>query len=272
MPGYAFNVTMTMTNPTNAEQIVSIPRGTILEPDKSQLTAQSAVIAKDYIFRLNPKETRSVILESECWNRHLAPPSGTPGKLTPLKGNVSKTTDIWGTSSSPSQITVSTKPSQPPDLFAAFANTSPDFAYDFLNEAAAEAESMGANVTSVRGRLSMISSPATSKDMLLAVAKDSNLRPYVSGTNIRQYFIQKGNPKDDDISAVERLIRNVYALTTHNLASRQYDIAMELADLCEDRKFALKDEQRKELTQLIRQKYTSLLDSLPLLDQIEWKA
>jgi len=272
MPGYAFNVTMKLTNPTNAEQIVSIPRGTILEPDKAHLTDQSAVIAKDYIFRLNPNETRSVLLEAECWNRHLAPPKGTPGKLTPLKGNVMKTTNVWGTSSTPSQTTITTKPSQPPNVFAAFANTSPDFAYDFLNEVTNEADSRGVDVSDALDALMSIGSPARSKDSLLDVAKDPELGPYINGTKIRQYFIQKGAPTDDQINAIERLIKNVYALTTHSLASRQFVLAMEMADLSKDRQVTLKDEEREELTQLIREKYLTLLDSLPLLDQIEWRA
>lgn len=271
MPGYEFNVTMTLTNPTNGEQIVSIPRGTILEPDKAHLTDQSAVIAKDYIFRLNPNETRSVLLEAECWNQHLAPPQGTPGKLTPLKGNVKKTTNIWGTSSTPSQATISTKPSQPPNVFAAFANTSPGFAYEFLNEAANEADSRGVDVSSLRGTLTTISSPMKSKSSLLNVANDPDLHAYITGTKIREYFIQKGNPTDDQIDAIEKLIINVKALTKHSLAARQFDMAMEMAELINDRKFTLKDEDRKDLTQLIRKKYVDLLDSLPLLDEIEWR-
>ena len=138
-----------MTNPTATEQIVSIPRGTIIEPESTHLTAQSAVIAKDYIFRLNPKETRSVLLEAECWNQHLSPPGGVPGKLTPLKGKVQKTTDIWGVSSAPAKTTLSTKLSQPHHIFAAFANTSPDFAYHFLHEIVREAEARGVDVSSL---------------------------------------------------------------------------------------------------------------------------
>jgi hypothetical protein len=68
MPGYAFPVTITLKNPTDTEKIVKIPRGTIIEPEPNHLTYQSAVIAKDYIFKLNPKETCSVMLDAECWN------------------------------------------------------------------------------------------------------------------------------------------------------------------------------------------------------------
>ena len=112
MPGYTFQVTMTLTNPGDSEQVVSIPRGTIVEPDSSHLAFQSAIISKDYVFKLNPHETRSVILEAECWNRDLAVPHGAPGKLTPLQGNIKKTMDIWGTSSAPSHNTLSATPSQ----------------------------------------------------------------------------------------------------------------------------------------------------------------
>ena len=101
MPGYTFQVSITLTNSTNVEQVVRIPRGTIIEPHSTHLSYQSAVVAKDYIFKLNPKETRSVLVDAECWNQHLSPPQGVPGKLTPLKGNVQKTTNVWGISSTP---------------------------------------------------------------------------------------------------------------------------------------------------------------------------
>jgi hypothetical protein len=272
MPGYAFTVTMTLTNPTNAEQIVNIPRGTILEPGKSYLASQSAVIAKDYIFRLNPKETRSVLLEAECWNQHLAPPQGTPGKLTPLKGNIQKTTNVWGTSSAPAPATISTKPSQPANVLAAFANTAPDLAYDFLKHAADEAAAAGANVSNVRSELATISSPAASKDRLIAVGRDPELGPYVGGAKIRQYFIQHGSATDDQINAVEALVRNVYTLTGHTLAASQYRVAMQLAELSKEKKFSVTAKERQELTELIRDKYITLVDSLRLLDQIEWTA
>jgi hypothetical protein len=272
MPGYAFQVTMTMTNPTTTEQIISIPRGTIIEPESTHLTAQSAVIAKDYIFKLNPKETRSVLLEAECWNQHLSPPRGVPGKMTPLKGNVQKTTNVWGVSSAPSKTTLSTKPSQPHNVFAAFANTSPEFAYHFLSEIVSEAEARGVDVTVVSSELATISSPDKSVDKLVSIAKDDSMRDFINAGKIREFFIKRGNPTDDHIDAVEQLVTNVYALNSHRLASRLYDLAMELAELSEDKKIAVTPERSGELKQLMRQKYTTLLDSLPLLDQVEWSA
>ena len=199
MPGYAFQVTMTIANPTATEQIVSIPRGTIIEPESTNLTAQSAVIAKDYIFRLNPKETRSVLLEAECWNQRLAPPHGVPGKMTPLKGMVQKTTNVWGVSSKPSQITLTTKPSQPHNIFAAFANTSPDLAFHFLSDIVAEAGNRGVNVTAIRSELAAISSPARSIDRLVSVAKDTELHDLINGNKIREFFIKRGNPTDEQL-------------------------------------------------------------------------
>jgi hypothetical protein len=272
MTGYSFSVTMTLTNPSDTEQIVSIPRGTIIEPESTHLTFQSAVIAKDYVFRLNPKETRSVILDSECWNRHLAPPRGTPGKLTPLKGNIQKTTNVWNVSSSPVSKTLSIKPSQDAHIFAAFANTSPVFAHEFLNGAVNRAASDGIDTSIANKELSAISHPISSKDIdkLCQIARDARLAAYIGSDKVREFFIRQGRPTEDHVDAVERLVTNIYSRTSHRLAARLYDVAMELAELSEDRRISVTDERQEELTQLIRQKYMTLLDSLPLLDEIEW--
>ena len=156
MQGYAFPVTITLKNPTGTEQIVNIPRGTIIEPQSSHLTYQSAVISKDYIFRLNPKETRSVMLDAECWNQHLSPPRNISGKLTPLKGNIEETTNIWGKSSSPNKY-IQAKPSQDSHIFPAFANTIPELAYEFLQQAIQRAESDGIDVSLISKELGTIS-------------------------------------------------------------------------------------------------------------------
>ena len=79
MPGYAFNVTMTLENASTKEEVVSIPRGTLIEPESTHMSFQSAVVSKDYLFTLAPAEVRSVLLEVECWNRELSPPKGVPG-------------------------------------------------------------------------------------------------------------------------------------------------------------------------------------------------
>lgn len=270
MPGYSFSVTMTITNSTNVEQVVSIPRGTIIEPNQSNLAFQSAVIAKDYIFKLNPKETRSVILEAECWNQHLTPPKGTPGKLTPLRGKIGKTTNVWGTSSTPPQSTVSTKPSQDASVFSAFANTSPSLAYVFLQDSLTSAASRGIDVTDSMKQLNPLSSSLISSNQLCNIAKRPELAAYISASKIREFFIKQGSPSDNHIEAIENIVINVYALTSHILAARLHAVAMELSDLCQDRQVAVADEKRQELTLLIRQKYASLLDSLPLLDDIQW--
>ena len=85
MPGYEFNVSVTLENLGKKEQVVSIPRGTLLEPESTHLSFQSAIVSKDYIFTLQPGEVRSVLLDVECWNQRLSPPNGVPGKVTPLQ-------------------------------------------------------------------------------------------------------------------------------------------------------------------------------------------
>ena len=211
-------------------------------------------------------------MEAECWNRHLAPPKGTPGKLTPLKGNIQKTTNIWNVSSSPVCKTLSMRPSQDAHVFAAFANTSPVFAHEFLNGAVTSASSYGIDMSRVTKELSKIPHPVSSKDIdrLCQIARDPQLTSYIGADRVREFFIRQGRPTEDHIDAVERLITNIYALTSHRLAARLYDVAMELAELSEDRRIAVTVDRQEELAHLIRQKYMALLDSLPLLDEIEW--
>jgi hypothetical protein len=272
MPGYSFKVSVTLENKTKTEQVVSIPRGTILEPESTHLSYQSAVVSRDYTFRLNPGEIRSVILESECWNKNLGPPKGVPGRLTTLKGNVKKTTEIWKTSSNPLKGTILAKPSQNAHIFAAFANTNPELAFKFLNYAVSEATSDGLDVTEIVRELDMIPSVSTGKgkEDLCSIAQRSKLHPYVNAKNIRSFFIRHGGPSDTNIEAAEKLIKNVYALTSHKLASRLYEVAIELEGLSDDRKIAVTEQRRDELSRLVNQKYLDLIDSLPLLDEIKW--
>jgi hypothetical protein len=192
--------------------------------------------------------------------------------MTPLLGKVQKTTNVWGVSSAPSKVTLPTKPSQPHHTFAAFANTSPDLAFHFLNDVVADAEKRGVNVRAIRSELAAISHPAGSVDKLVGVANHTELRGLINANKIREFFIKSGNPTDEQIGAVEKLVTNVYALTSHRLASRLYDVAMEVAELSDDKKIAVTPERSAELKQLIRQKYITLLDALPLLDEVEWTA
>ena len=273
MPGYSFQVAMTLRNPTTKEQVVSIPRGTMIEPESTHLSFQSAVVARDYVFRLNPKETRSVILDVECWNKNLAPPHGVPGKITPLKGNIKKTTKIWAASSTPSGKTVLTKPSQDAHVFSAFAHTSPDLAYKFLNEVVTAAESEGVDVEDIVEELEAISDLSTGrgKDELCRIARETDLYPYVKANAIRSFFITHNGSTAVNADAVERLLTSIYAHTSHRLVSRLYEVAAELRDLTEDLKIAVTKKRRKEFKKLVRQKYIDLLDALPLLDEIEWE-
>lgn len=60
--------------------------------------------------------------------------------------------------------------------------------------------------------------------------------------------------------------------TPSTLAANQYRMAMQIAELSREKKFSLTAQERQEFTELIRDKYISLVDSLHLLDQIEWVA
>src|SRR4051794_16509828 len=98
MPGYDFQVAMTLKNTQSTELVVRIPRGSLIEPSSVARTQQSAVVKKDYVFRLNPMEVRPVLIEAECWNQRLAPPQKAPGKITPFAGKIQDQTNVWGVS------------------------------------------------------------------------------------------------------------------------------------------------------------------------------
>lgn len=273
MPGHAFPVTITLTNPTDTEKTVKISRGTIIEPESSHLTYQSAVITKDYIFTLNPQETRSVMLDAECWNKDLSPPKTTPGKLTPLKGNIQKTTNIWGTSSTP-KSPIHIKPSQQPHIFTAFVNTNSELAYNFLEHAIQQAESDGKDVTVIDKVFKTTSKSSFSSSKIQnkfwKLAQDNDITSYLTASRIREFLIKTGEETEKILVTTKQLINNIYALTTHKVASDLYQLSGDLEDLFDSRKFAVKEEEKRELTTLIRNKYTSILDALPLLDKIEW--
>lgn len=273
MPGYAFPVTITLTNPTDTEKTVKISRGMIIEPESSHLTYQSAVITKDYIFTLNPKETRSVMLDAECWNKDLSPPKTTPGKLTPLKGNIQKTTNIWGTSSNP-KSPIHIKPSQQPHIFTAFINTSPEIAYDFLEYVIQQAESDGKDVTVIDKEFKTTSKSSFSsskiQDKFWKLAQDNDITNYLTASKIREFLIKTSKETEEFLVGIKQLINNIYALTTHKVASDLYQLSGELDDLFNSRKLAVKEEEKRELTTLIRTKYMSILDAFPVLDEITW--
>src|SRR4051812_6450887 len=130
MPGYQFSVSMILENPQNKELVVRIPRGSLIEPLSTARTQQSAAISKDYVFRLNPKETRPVILEAECWNPHLTPPKMAPGKITPFVGKIHETTNVWGVSATSAAGTPTVSPAAKSSISHAIAAVGDDWAID----------------------------------------------------------------------------------------------------------------------------------------------
>src|SRR5262249_37685833 len=109
---------------------VRLPRGSLIEPSPSARTQQSAVVAKDYVFRLNPKEIRPVLIEAECWNRHLAPPKNAPGVVTPFSGKVQETTEVWSVSSHAAESVPLFKPSAKTTLSEFVAEVGGEWACD----------------------------------------------------------------------------------------------------------------------------------------------
>lgn len=272
MEGYSFNVSITLENNTSKEQTVSIPRGTIIEPESTHLSYQSAIISRDYIFKLNPYEIRSVILDAECWNRQLSPPKQVSGKLTTLKGDIKKTTRIWDTSSKPIKGTIHVNPSQDAHIFSALVNTSPDIAMDFLKFGISESEINESKLDMIITEIDNISSlkSQTEKNKLIQIARDESVHKSIKARELRKFFIKHRGDFEQDSNTLQKLIANVYGLTSHKLAQRLYELSNEVTELMNDRKFEPEDNKKAELLKIAQNKYLTILDSLPILDEIEW--
>jgi hypothetical protein len=270
---YEFTVSMTLENPSDTERVVTIPRGTLIEPQSTHLSFQSAVIARDYVFQLHPRETRSVLLDAECWNRALSPPHGVPGRLTNLKGDIKKQTDVWKVSSSPKPGTVLTSPSQDAHVFASLANTATDKALQFLSVAVNQANAVDPHVVALKTEVAGLSSPsvtaAANWRRLVEIARDPVVHPFVSARHLREFFIRL-QPNEDSMTALVNLARDIYASNSHRLAGSLYELSVELQDILEELRIALKPERQKELLKLARGKFLSMIDALPLLDGIQW--
>lgn len=269
MPGYEFHVTMTLENPGNQEQVVSIPRGTLIEPESTHMSFQSAVVSKDYIFTLDPGETRSVLLEVECWNRNLSPPKGVPGKVTPFKGNVRKTTDVWKTSSSPAPGTVLYSPSQDGHIFSALAAANPDLAREYLLEVAGPAELDGRDSTSLRNRIQETASASCASQplQLRELSRTDRLAEKVNARSIREFLIRRGIDKPGIIDCIVGVATNLHALNGHHLTSRLYEVALELKELKADLDVSIVEQDRQDLLRVVRRKAIDLIDGLPLMDR-----
>jgi hypothetical protein len=269
MPGYEFTVSMTLENATSKEQLVSIPRGTIIEPESTHLTFQSAVVAKDYLFTLAPGEKRSVLLEVECWNRHLSPPKGVPGKVTPFKGSIAKTADIWKTSSAPSADTTFHSPSLDGHVFSALAAFDPEHAREFLTTALNNAESLGADVAAARAQVrssSSLTQAALARE-LRRISKLPELASQISGRAIREHIIRSGGPSETNMDRMAGVATNLHALNGHRLTSKLYELAMDLTSLRQELRTALREVERKDLEIVVRRKFLDLVDALPLIDE-----
>jgi len=274
MPGYQFQTTITLENPNDKELIVSIPRGTLIEPKSTHLTYQSAIISKDYIFRLNPKEVRSVILDAECWNKNLSPPRKIQGQITSLKGNIKTETDIWLVSSKPKSDTISISPSQDAHVYSALTNSDLNIAQNFLSFAIDHSHNDGNDIEKRKKELydikqSRFSSQKKIKN-LCNIANDPQIHPYVSAKYLRNFLISNLPPTWENMRIINKMVRNVYALTSHQLARNLYNIVQEVAELDEKSKFEIQEENQEKFKSIARNKYNSLLDALPLLDEVQW--
>jgi hypothetical protein len=273
MPGFQFKLSMTLENPSDSERVVSIPRGTLIEPESTHLSYQTAVISHDYVFRLRARETRSVILDAECWNQSLSPPRQVPGRLTNLKGDIKKQTDVWKVSSSPKSGTVLTSPSQDAHVFASLANTTPDKAVEFLAGALGRANERDARVQALKSEVACLTPSsaklANNRRRLVEIARDPTVHPFVSASHVREFFV-RWQPNEDSMAAIIALVTDVFANSSHRLARSLYDLSVELGDLLEAKRYEMRADRKHELQRLATDKFLSMVDALSLLDEIQW--
>ena len=273
MPGYSFRTSMTLDNPKASEVVVTIPRGTIIEPESTHLSFQSAIVSKDYVFRLNPREKRSVILDCDCWNQHLSPPRGIAGNPTSLKGKIETTTRVWNVSSKPKASTVLVSPSQDGHVVSALANASRQIAISFV-ERALDRASKESDVTEQRAVLAGIvgAHGGSFRKNLREFAEDRIVRPFLGARALRAFLISEGGAREaSNVEAVIRLCTDLYITKPHKLTTNLYTLANDLEHLREREKYTIDEEDKGELEKVIRQKFLDLVDALPLLDEIEAK-
>lgn len=270
MDRHQFTVTMTLKNPSASERVVTIPRGTLIEAESTHLSFQSAAISRDYVFRLRPNETRSVILDAECWNKALYAPKGVPGRITNLKGDIKRHADVWSVSSTPKAGTVLTSPSQGPNLFASLTNVAPKLALQFMDTALSKAGD-DAHVQSLKAQVISLSSSLTSNPMskrkLVDIASDPVVQPLLSAQHLRSLFITAG-VSEDNMDALGKLVTDVYSHSAHKAVRSLYDFSCDMANLLEERRITLDKGRKQELLRLAQDKYIDMSDHLELLDGI----
>jgi hypothetical protein len=273
VPGYDFQVNLTLENKRDQEKVVRIPRGSLIEPSSMMRTQQSAVVKRDYVFRLGPREIRPVILEAECWNRHLAPPKAAPGKITPFAGKVQTTTEIWSVSDSRSPTTSTVSPLTRPRIMDLVLEVGGEWATSALKFAVekgtvASPEMAGRRVVGLKNEID--ASCADPKKLKEIVARE-NLR--LTATDIREWLIRSdsvlsGSGEPDGVDPLTKFIELLYAYNRHDLSSALYLEAKELADLKERLTYTISSDKKSQLIELMRKKSSDIMDAFPEVDKI----
>jgi hypothetical protein len=75
-------ITLTLSNVSNQDLLVEIPRGTIFEVNDRASRAQNVRIINDLKVKLKPKQTIKLKGSGECVNPARAVPHHIPGRLT----------------------------------------------------------------------------------------------------------------------------------------------------------------------------------------------
>lgn len=272
MPGYDFRVSLTLENKNNHDLVVRIPRGSLIEPDAKARTQQSAVVKKDYVFRLNPKEVRPVIIEAECWNQHLSSPQSAPGKITPFSGKVQNTTKVWAVSGRSAAGTLSVPPLTTPSISelvlevgGTWACEAFKFKVDKVHAADPSAPSrrLKAQIESAGGDPRKLKTILDSDRTLLSLTA-SDLREWL----ISSSFLFREDGEIFDFTPLKKFISLFYANKSHDLSSALYLEANELDSLRGQLQYTVSLEKKRELREIIQNKVLTIVDAFPDIDRI----
>src|SRR6266851_3393717 len=271
MPGYDFQVSLTLENKDNKELVVRIPRGSLIEPTAAARTQQSAVVKRDYVFRLNPKEVRPVIIEAECWNRHLSPPASAPGKITPFSGKVQTTTQVWAVSGNSAAGTMSTPPlSNPtiPELVlqvgGAWAREAFKYKVD-KNRLDRAGPTRRPAATALKRQ---IDRAGDDRKKLKDVIDKAEINMRLTASDLREWLISSDlmfgtDGELTDFSPLGRFISLLYANLSHDLSSALFREAKELEALRSQLAYSVSAEKKKEIRDLMQSKILSIVDAFP---------
>jgi hypothetical protein len=191
--------------------------------------------------------------------------------LTPFKGNIQKTSDVWRTSSTPAPGTVLYSPSQDGHVFSALATANPDLAREYLLDITEAAQSAGHDVKDLRDKIqqTISVSRASLPLRLRELSREDAIEKTVSAKTIREFLIRRGVDDPKILDCLVGIATSLHALNGQRLTSKLYEVALELKDLKDDLQTSIVKQDKDDLAKVVRRKAIDLIDGLPLMDRSE---